>query len=837
MKRNVSFFPPLFLLLTVIFVSFVPEQARAGSELTLHNFSPNLPGVFPQGGLISAAAGNLYGVTQSGGLFNGGTVFEFSPNQQGGWNEQVLYNFQGGIDGANPQGGVIFDAAGDLYGMTAYGGAGGNGTVFELKHNPDGSWTESVLSDIADLHGDSESGLVFDSAGNLYGAVGGGGPHSGGVVFQLHPSSSGKWEQTVLHSFSNSGNITGGTEPLGPLVVDQAGKVFGTTSSGGIDCFYGGCGVVFELSPVSGGQWKETILYDFTGGSDGEFLQGGLISDQAGNLYGTATRGGLANATCYCGTVFMLSPNSNGQWTERTIYAFQDGSDGSFPVFSLIFDAAGNLYGVTNDGGGLGYCSSNGGCGTVFELTPTGSGQWTESVLWRFDNVTEGYSPSSGLFRNAQGQLFGETTYGNNPGQNGTIYELTPSGGQWSFSTVSAFADSDGTYPLTAVVTDSKGNLYGTTAYGGNFGIGAVYEVTPASGGLWNEKMIYSFPSGGHGIGGPFRPSTLPSPLIVDSAGNLYGEAEAGGDKNAGMVYELSPAANGTWTETTLYSFPSGVGGNGPSGGLVMDQSGNLYGTTEYGGLGVQGAQQSGNGIVFELIRGQNGAWSKKTLYQFAGYPTDGSQSTASLIFDSAGSLYGTTTAGGNGTCTNTKGTIVGCGTAFELSPVSGGWHETVLHSFLGSPQDGQSPLAGLVFDKSGNLFGTTIWGGTGYDGTVFELSPATGGGWSESVLFEFPDPNSQGAPYGNLIFDASGNLYSTTSSTSNFPLEGSVFELSPSSSGGWNYTTLYDFTNLSLGSPEAGVIFGPKGYLYGTTSNGGMGSNPYTGIVFAVAP
>jgi uncharacterized repeat protein (TIGR03803 family) len=534
----------------------------------------------------------------------------------------------------------------------------------------------------------------------------------------------------------------------------------------------------------------------------------------------------------------MLSPNGSGQWTEKTIYAFQGGgSDGSWPLFSLTSDEAGNLYGVTNEGGGLGNCNSTGGgCGTVFELTPTGSGQWTESVLARFDNVTTGYSPSSGLFVNAQGQLFGEMTWGANLGQNGTLYELTSNSGQWNLATVSGFADSDGFIPFTALVADSKGNLYGTTAYGGNFGIGAVYEVTPASGGHFNEKMIYSFPSGGHGVGGPFRPSTLPSALILDSAGNLYGEAEAGGDKNAGMVYELSPAANGTWMETTLYSFPSGVGGNGPTGGLVMDPSGNLYGTTEYGGLGVQGSQQSGNGIVFELIRGQNGAWSKKTLYQFAGYP-DGSQSTASLIFDSAGNLYGTTTAGGNGTCTNTKGAIVGCGAAFELSPANGGWHETVLHSFLGSPQDGQSPLAGLVFDKSGNLFGTTIWGGTGYDGTVFELSPTTGGGWSESVLFEFPDLNSQGAPYGNLIFDASGNLYSTTSSTSSAPLEGSAFKLSPNSAGGWAYTTLYDFTNLSLGSPEAGVIFGPKGYLYGTTSNGGMGSTPYTGIVFAVAP
>jgi uncharacterized repeat protein (TIGR03803 family) len=497
-------------------------------------------------------------------------------------------------------------------------------------------------------------------------------------------------------------------------------------------------------------------------------------------------------------------------------------------------DAAENLYGVTSEGGGLGYCS-NDGCGTVFELSSNGSGEWTEQVLLKFDGGTLGWNLSSGVYLSPGGQLFGETWGGGNSDETGTLYALTPGSGQWNSSLVSNFAYTDGSGPQTSLVADSKGNLYGTTLGGGSSDLGAVFELTPTSKGKWKETLIYSFPQG-HPINGTIFPTAQPSSLIVDSARNLYGEAVGGGSKNDGMVYKLSPMPDGSWQETTLYSFLGGVGGNSPSGGLIVDNAGNFYGTAQYGGQGtIDGQRPTGYGLVFELSPKSDGTWSEKTLYQFGGYPSDGAQPVASLILDSAGNLYGTTYQGGDGGCTSTNGTLIGCGIVFKLSAENGSWHETVLHSFLGGTHDGQFPLAGLALDKSGNLFGTTLSGGVGWvegdaAGTVFELSPAAGGGWQETLIVSFAGSTGDASPYGNLIFDASGNLYGTAAEFSG----GAVFKLSPNSSGGWDYSDLYSFNDAPYSGVEAGVIFGPNGILYGTSWFGGPHN---AGLVFAIAP
>lgn len=809
MTRRLVFLSHLFSFLLVVALPFIaPERAIAGTELTLHSFNPAYPGWYPNGGLIADSAGNLYGVTSNGGAYGYGTAFEFVPNKSGGWSEKVLHSFSGANDGGDPLGGLIFDTAGNLYGMTAFGGSA-NGTVFELKPNGDGSWTEKTLYNIDQSEESAlfQSGLMFDQKGNLYGATGG--ATDPGSVFELSPSSNGEWKETVLQSFSWAGS--GGNSPIGPFVIDQSGNVFGVASAGGNGCSGASCGLVFELSPSSGGKWNETVVHQFAGGNDGEYPSGGLVSDGAGNLYGTTSYGGTG---CYgCGTVFELTPAGNGQWTKKTLYNFQGSSDGEDPAFALTFDAAGNLYGVTYGGGGLGFCDY-GGCGTVFELTPSGS-QWSETVLWRFNNSVDGYDTSGPVFLNAQGQVLGELSFGHDLGEHGLIFSLSNPGGQWALSTISGFTFIDGFDPYTSLLADSKGNLYGTTAYGGAAGIGEVFEMTQASGGGWNEKMIYSFPTGGY-YPNLFNPTTFPSPLIADSAGNLYGETQAAGTKNVGMVYELSPAPNGTWLETTLYSFSGGDGGVAPSGGLIMDNAGNLYGTTLYGAKdAVSNQWRSGNGVVFELRPGKNGVWTEKTLHQFAGYPTDGAQSVAGLALDSAGNLYGTTTIGGS---------CGGCGTVFELTPEDGAWRETLLHSFLGGGQDGLGPLSSLVLDKSGNLYGTTQSGGSGSAGTVFELSPSAGGNWNESFLVEFPDSQGNGNPPGNLARDGAGNLYGTTSAGN------AVFELSPTSNGRWDYEVL----GIAPGYLLDGVILGPSGYLYGTTNGGGVFNS---GTVFAIVP
>jgi uncharacterized repeat protein (TIGR03803 family) len=265
----------------------------------------------PIGGLIFDAAGNLYGTTGLGGAHGFGTVFQLTPNADGSWKEKVLHHFTGGNDGGTPNACPIFDLAGNLYGTTQFGGTSKNGTVFKLTPNADGSWTESVLHNFNGADGsDLEGGLILDQAGNLYGTT-----------------------------------FFGGSR----------GSCPGSDS---------GCGTVFQLTPNADGSWKEKVLHHFTGGAQGAEPYAGLILDQAGNLYGTAEFGGDLSfcMRAGCGVVFKLAPNSKGEWTETVLHYFVD-HPGARPLAGLIFDATGNMYSTTL---GDGFMSS----GSVFEITP-----------------------------------------------------------------------------------------------------------------------------------------------------------------------------------------------------------------------------------------------------------------------------------------------------------------------------------------------------------------------------------------------------------------------------------------------------------------------------------
>jgi len=408
----------------------------------------------------------------------------------------------------------------------------------------------------------------------------------------------------------------------------------------------------------------EKVLHNFdSNGKDGSVPEASLIFDSAGNLYGTTSNGGTHGS----GTVFEMMPKAGGGWTETVLHDFyNDGKDGSLPAAGLILDAAGNLYGTTELGGGIGSTCL---CGTVFELSPKAGRGWTEKLLHSFS-------------------------------QNGK----------------------DGYEPLAGLILDATGNLYGTTSSGGVYGHGTVFEVSPAAGEKWTEKVVYSFCSqsgcgdGDEPIGG----------LIFDPAGNLYGTTVTGGtgvcnNHGCGNVFELTPKAGGGWTETSLYSFCSQAlcsDGEFPEAGLSLDASGNLYGTT------VQGGGVSGWGTVFEISPSVGGGWTEEVLYDFCLQSgcADGGEPTAGLIFDGAGNLYSTTTYGGF--C---GGEFSCAGTVFELTPVAGGgWAETVLHPFSGANSDrgGAAPSTSLVFDKVGNLYGTTSTGGAYDAGVVFEVTP-----------------------------------------------------------------------------------------------------------------
>jgi uncharacterized repeat protein (TIGR03803 family) len=372
---------------------------------------------------------------------------------------------------------------------------------------------------------------------------------------------------------------------------------------------------------------KETILYNFTNANgDGRAPQAGLIADSQGNFYGTTSFGG--DSGIY-GTVFEISPNGNGGWNETVLYAFS-GADGEAPYGPLIFDSAGNLYGTTLLGGVYNQ-------GTVFELTPEGT-SWKESVLHSFGSDRDGQNPSYNLVMDAAGNLYGTTLH--------EVYELSPSGGGWTISVIY--------YPDKAVdsglTIDSAGNIFGTS-------IATVFELSPNGKGGWHKRVIHTF------TGGPTDGNYAAGTPALDQAGNLYGTTAGGGlgsGEGDGTVYELSPGPNGTWTEKILYFFKGGDDANNPSGGVVLDAAGNIYGASISGG-------RHGDGTVFKVTAPTGkGSYREKVLWNFDG--PNGSFPEGGVILDSAGNLYGTTAGGGNAkNCSG--GNPIGCGVVFKMTP------------------------------------------------------------------------------------------------------------------------------------------------------------------------
>ena len=394
--------------------------AWAQKESVLYSFCAQTScadGELPVAGLVFDQNGNLYGATPSGGTNGRGVAFKLTPKGK----ERVLYSFcaqSNCTDGGYPEAGVVFDPEGNLYGTTVSGGVYydacdgfGCGTVFKLT--PAGQ--ETVLDSFAGYYGYAPvAGVVFDQKGNLYGTTLSGGDYDRecfvnesegcGVVFKLTPEG----KETILYSFCAQTNCTDGASPDAGVVLDQRGNLYGTTNQGGVygnGCGIVGCGVVFKITP----EGKYRVLHTFCAEdacADGANPVAGLVLDQEGNLYGTTSWGG-ANRE---GVVFKLTPKGK----ETVLYSFcaqTNCTDGSNPVAGLVFDQKGNLYGTTRFGGAYDGCYSGVGCGLVFKLTPKGK----ETVLYSFcaqTNCTDGAIPYAGLVFDRKGNLYGTTQYG-----------------------------------------------------------------------------------------------------------------------------------------------------------------------------------------------------------------------------------------------------------------------------------------------------------------------------------------------------------------------------------------------------------------------------------------
>jgi uncharacterized repeat protein (TIGR03803 family) len=662
------------------------------------------------------------------------------------------------------------------------------------------------------------SGVIQGRDGNFYGTTSAGGTSDLGTLFNITPAG----VETVLYSFDSTVRGSGSEYPPSTLTEGVDGNFYGTTDAGGTN----NSGAVFRITPAG----VETILHSFGGGTDGQQPTAGLILANDGNFYGTTRLGGAYQA----GTVFRITPAG----VETVLYSFgSTTTDGQNPAAGLLQASDGNFYGTTQRGGASSYY------GTVFRLTAAG----VETTLYSFppNNTTE-FTDSSSLIQGSDGNFYGTTM----TGSNGVVFKVTPSG---VGSTLYAFAGgTDGSFSAnsspTALSEGQDGNFYGTTPLGGAKGDGTVFKVSPAG----VETVLYSFaatadgysPStlmqgrdgnfygtsaGGAGDSGTFFKATpagalatvysfntspegqKPAGLILGSDGNLYGTTLSGGARNRGTVFKITPAG----TETSLYSFTGGAGGNLGDGGspgdsdfsgggatvLTQGSDGDLYGTTQNGG-------ESDYGTVFKLTP----AGVETVLYAFAG-GVDGAHPTSALIQGRDGNFYGTTPSGG----TNNGGTIF----KITLAGV-----ETVLHSFAAfDPHqadcsapgaDGALPSGALIQGNDGNFYGTTSFGGTYCNGTVFEVTPHG----AETVLYSFGGNGSYSfhVSPSTLVQGNDGNLYGTRGGDPLNP-EGTVFKITPAGIE----TVLYAFAGGADGSgPMSALTRGSDGNLYGTTGAGG---------------
>lgn len=353
------------------------------------------------------------------------------------------------------------------------------------------------------------SGFVIDGSGNLYGTASGGGTSWVGVVVKFNASG----EETVLHNFTGGAD---GENPQGQLVMDKAGNLYGTTYSGG----GANAGTVFEVSPKG----NEKVLYAFKGGVDGENPVAGLIFDKSGNLYGTTTAGGSSGN----GAVFRLTapPVAGGAWKEAVLYSFGTGTDGAVPVAGVTMDATGNLYGTTSAGGSYGY-------GTVFELKRS-TPQWTEAILHEFALGSDGGVPYAGLVLDGKGNLYGAASDGGGGGENGggTVFELTRGSAGWTFNVISSLSGwaISGTFRNLLM---QPGKIYATTHCDGDYSAGTVYELT-LTGGVWTYNLLYDFTGASDG-------QFAFSNLVADKEGNLYGTTNEGGADGGGTVWKVTP--------------------------------------------------------------------------------------------------------------------------------------------------------------------------------------------------------------------------------------------------------------------------------------------------------
>jgi uncharacterized repeat protein (TIGR03803 family) len=660
-----------------------------------------------------------------------------------------------------PYAALLLDGSGNVYGTSSGGGFFGKGTVFTFKM--DGTGFTLLHSFASNPDGDTPyASLILDGSGFLYGTTTKGGANGYGAVFKIKTDGSGF---SVIHSFIGGNS---GLAPTAALILDPSGFLYGTTEA------VAGS-TVFKLKTDGIGF---SILHSFGGGaSDGNQPMAPLLSDGAGNLFGTSYSGGVSNK----GTVFTLKTDGTGF---GLLHSFAGGaSDGQNPQAGLTTDGSGFLYGTSYYGGSSAH-------GTVFKLKTNGTGF---SLVHSFTGGADGQSPFySSVLQGGSGVLYGTAILGASGG--GTVFKVKTDG--TSFTTIHTFmgGNSDGSLPFAGVVMDASGNLFGTTGLGGYAGVGTAFTLkTDGTGFALLHTFIYS------------DGKDVESALVLDGSGFLYGTASGGGPSDSGAIFKLKTDGS---SFSIIHDFHNtSSDGLAPIAGLLLDGSGFLYGTASSGGSGQ-------DGTVFKLKTDGTGY---VVLHSFGGGKSDGYGPNSSLVENGAGFLYGTTIHGGP----------LNLGTVYKVKTDGTGF--ALLHVFAGGATDGSSPYSPLVYDGSGVLYGTTNMGGTSNEGVIFKLkTDATG----FAIIHSFGGGLSDGAyPRSGLTLDNSGVLYGTSVNGGATTLGyGTVFRLKTDGTG---FKVLHAFSGSDGQYPfYAGVTLDGAGNLFGTTFNGGSSTQ---GTVFGM--
>lgn len=681
------------------------------------------PGV---GGVLFDSSGDIFGTTQSGGTYSDGNIFELP---KGATSTVSLVSFNG-TNGRYPDG-IAIDSSGDLLGTTNTGGASNVGDVYELAK---GATTITVLASFVTTNGAMPyCNLVMDSSGDLFGTTTSGGPASDGTLFEVpHGLSS----IVMLTAFGGAN----GADPGSEIAIDSAGDIFGTTAAGGV-----GYGVVFEASVASGAlsassSYSQTVAVTTNVTPLGGILPTGTVQFQVNGvnsgspvpLIGTTATYQAANlpAGVYS-IVAVYSGDSN--YLSATTAAFtrtvtQDitstdwpinsisikGSLGSSPWGGVVLDSSGDLFGMSHYGGASGD-------GAVWEIA---HGATSASLLATFSGAN-GNMPDAGLTIDSSGDLFGDTYEGGNLTVNsglgyGSVFEIVA--GTSAIATLATFSGANGEFPEGTVTLDSSGDIFGTTYGGGTSSYGTLFEVIKGSSTI---TSLASF-TGTNG-------ENAESGVVIDSSGDLFGSVGFGGSTGVGGVYELVHNATSI---TRLAPFTQQALAYYGGAGLVMDTSGNLFGTRETDGI-------YSDGSVFELTK------NATTISIVASFNSaDGLNPMGTPTLDSSGDLYGTTYKGG----------YYGDGEVFEIPHNSS--QINILTAFTGA--NGSAPLKPtLVFDSSGNLYGTTEYGGSSNSGTVFEIGAGAASVYGQTMSLTVTVPPNVGVgATGSVQFQLNGANY-----------------------------------------------------------------------------